>query len=96
MKNPTELIQTATQALSVAVERDLKERATKCFQRYSSTDRSNLMASHRLTLGQRESTGDVYWVHEYVPGVAFATRKEAIGAARRRIFLNSLNPTSPA
>lgn len=51
--------------------------AARCFTRYSSEQRANLRASHRLTSGQREGVGEKYYTHSMVPDVAFPTAKAA-------------------
>jgi hypothetical protein len=57
--------------------------ATRCLHKYSSQDRANLAASHRLTPGQRASMGEYFYVHPLQPSIAFPTRKRALTAAWR-------------
>lgn len=54
----------------------------KHFQRYTSEQRADLMASHRLTKNQRTSVGEVFWTSDAAPGIAFPTRKAALRASR--------------
>jgi hypothetical protein len=61
---------------------DNQPKPVKHFQRYTSEQRADLMASHRLGRHQRESIGEVFWTTELAPGIAFPTRKAALNAAR--------------
>lgn len=54
-------------------------------QRYTSDQRAGMAASHRLGHRQRSSMGEFFWTHEFVPGVAFTTRKQALQAALRSL-----------
>lgn len=55
--------------------------ATRCFQRYSHTARTNIQASHRLGQRQRAAVGEFFYVHPLAPGLAFPTKKQAETAA---------------
>lgn len=55
--------------------------AVRCFQLYTSAQRSDLMASHRTGFRQRERLGEFYWIHPLVPDIAFPTRVAALRAA---------------
>ena len=61
----------------------MAEQAVKNFQPYSSAERADLAASHRLGYRQRASVGEVFWTHPAVPGIAFQTKKAANLAAAR-------------
>lgn len=61
--------------------------AVRCFQKYTHEERANHAASHRLGYRQRGSTGQFYWTHNLVPGIAFPTRKAARLAALKAVAL---------
>lgn len=61
------------------------------FQRYTSEQRANRAASHRLGPRQRQAIGETFFTHPAVPGKAFATPREAAQAAVR-----ATTPTKPA
>lgn len=54
------------------------------FQAYTSVQRADVAASHRLGHQQRHSTGEAFWVHPDLPGLAFPTRIAAARAALAR------------
>jgi len=56
----------------------------KHFQRYSSAERADRLASHRLGYRQKQQFGEVFWTHPHVPGLAFATKAAAVKAAKNR------------
>lgn len=58
------------------------ERAVKHFHRYTSEQRADMRASHRLGFRQRDSIGEAFWTHVLVPGIGFRTRKAAEAAAQ--------------
>lgn len=58
--------------------------ATRSFQRYTSEQRANHAASHRLTPGQRQATGEYYYTHVHAPGLAFGTLTQAERAGFER------------
>ena len=64
----------------VALKAEAK-RCVKCFQHYTSEQRANHAASHRLGHRQRQAVGEHYWVHPDIPNRAFSTRKAAAMAA---------------
>jgi hypothetical protein len=66
------------------------EPATRGFQRYTSQDRADRAASHRLGFRQREQIGEAWWSHPLCPGVCFPTR-----AAAYRAALAKIAPTHP-
>jgi hypothetical protein len=53
------------------------------FQGYTSNQRADHAASSRLGYQQRKAVGEFFYTHPAVPGVAFATRKQAALAALR-------------
>jgi hypothetical protein len=55
-------------------------RVVRVFQRYTSEERMNRAASHRLGHRQREAVGEFYYTHPAVPGLAFETRGRAARA----------------
>lgn len=55
--------------------------AVRHFQRYTSEQRMNMAASHRMGHRQKHRVGEYFWTHEFCPGVAFDTRKAARIAA---------------
>lgn len=55
----------------------------KHFHHYSSDQRADRQASFRLTPGQRDSVGEVFWTHPSLPGVGFPTRAAALRAVAR-------------
>jgi hypothetical protein len=55
---------------------------TRCFQRYSSEDRANHAASHRVGYLKRQAVGEFFYVSSLVPGLAFPTRSRAEQAER--------------
>jgi hypothetical protein len=50
----------------------------RCFNRFTSEERANKMASRRQGYRQRQQEGDFFWVHEMCPGIAFRSRGQAI------------------
>ncbi|MCX4150012.1 MULTISPECIES: hypothetical protein [Paraburkholderia] len=52
-------------------------RASRGFQRYTSEQRANHASSHRLTQNKRISTGEYFYAHVHVPGIAFPRRQTA-------------------
>jgi hypothetical protein len=54
-------------------------RVVRHFQRYTSAQRADLAASHRVGYRQRRAVGEYFYTHPEVPGVGFPTRS---GAAR--------------
>lgn len=59
--------------------------ATRCFQRFTHEQRSDMRASHRLGFRQRERVGEFFWTHPYCPDVCFPTRDAARRAAIARM-----------
>lgn len=55
--------------------------AVRCFQRFTSEQRADMMASHRLGRLQKQRVGEVYWTHPLVPNLAFPSKKAALRAA---------------
>lgn len=53
---------------------------TRCFQKYSSSERADRAASFRMGHRQREAVGEFYYITDAVPNRAFPTRKEALQA----------------
>jgi hypothetical protein len=51
--------------------------ATRSFQRYTSEQRANHAASHRLTVNQRNAVGEYYYTHVHAPGLAFPRKTQA-------------------
>lgn len=62
--------------------------ATRCFERYSSEERANHAASHRLGRRQREAVGEFYYVHEMIPDRGFETAKIATTQAYKVFMAN--------
>lgn len=60
------------------------KRVVRCWQAYTSEQRSNCMASLSLGYQQRRAFGEYYYVHPDVPGKAFPRRKLAAEAAMRQ------------
>lgn len=58
-----------------------RKRVVRCFHAFTSEQRANLAASHRLGHRQRAAIGQFFYVHPGFPGTAFATRKAAVMAA---------------
>jgi hypothetical protein len=58
-----------------------QKRCTKNFQAYTSEQRANHAASHRLGYQQRRATGEVFWTHPDFPSTAFPSRIAAARAA---------------
>lgn len=54
---------------------------TRCFHRYTSTQRADLQASHRAGHRQRSSTGEFFYVREDKQGFGYASRGAALRAA---------------
>lgn len=54
----------------------------RCFQKYTSSQRADHAASHRLGFRKREAVGEFFYVSDLVPGFAFPTRKAAQRAER--------------
>lgn len=57
------------------------KRVVRNFQPFTSEQRANHAASHRLGHRQRERVGEFFYTHPDVPGAAFTTRKRAAEAA---------------
>jgi hypothetical protein len=57
------------------------KRVVRCFQAYSSETRANHAASFRLGHQQRKATGEYFYTHPSVLGVAFPKRILAARAA---------------
>lgn len=64
----------------VALKAEMK-RVTRCFQAYSTEQRSDLMSSRRMGHRQREALGRFFYVHPDVPGLAFSRRSDAAARA---------------
>jgi hypothetical protein len=56
-------------------------KAVRCWQKFSSETRANLMSSHRVGFRQKERFGEFYWTHPLIPNRAYPTRKAAYSAA---------------
>ncbi len=69
-----------TTNFEAAVKAEAKT-AVRCFQHYTSEQRANHAASHRLGYLQRQAVGEFYWAHPKVSGLAFPTRRRAAEAA---------------
>lgn len=63
--------------------RQESKRVVRIFQRYTSQQCSDRAASHRLTPGQRCQVGEFFYRHPDLPGLSFATRRQAATAAVR-------------
>lgn len=61
---------------------DSRIQVAKIFTRYTSEQRANHAASHRLGYRQKQRLGDSFWTNN-VTNVAYETRKAAIAAAQR-------------
>lgn len=59
-----------------ALKAEMKK-VVRCFHAYSSECRASHAASFRLGYQQRRRTGEFYYVHPDVPGIAFSTRTRA-------------------
>jgi len=55
--------------------------AQRGFAQYTSEQRANHAASHRLGFRQKERVGHAFWTHPLRPGVCFPTRAAALRAA---------------
>lgn len=64
----------------IALKAEMK-RVIRCFQAYTSEQRSNHAASSRLGYQQRKAVGQFFYTHPDIPGAAFDTRKGAAMAA---------------
>lgn len=64
----------------VALKAEAKK-VVRCFQQYTSEQRANHAASHRLGYQQRQSVGEFFYVHPALPNTAFDTRGAAARAA---------------
>jgi hypothetical protein len=102
---PAELAAQAALKAKIAAKREaaprtnyeeaLKAEAKKVvrnLQRYTSEQRADRAASHRMGHRQRESTGEYFYSHPAIPGIAYPTRTAAAQEALRRADL----PTEPA
>lgn len=77
--------------------------ATRIFQRYTSEQRADHAASHRLGYRQREQVGFFFYVHPMTGNIAFDTAKQATTRAyaiyleRQRVgdVANWLERTAP-
>ena len=58
--------------------------ASRAFQRYTSAQRANHAASHRLTVNQRKAVGEFYFTSVHAPGLAFPKREQAERAGFER------------
>lgn len=65
--------------LEVALKAEAK-RVVRCFQPYSSEQRADRAASHRLGFRQRAEVGHFFYTHPQVPNRAFNTRSAAARA----------------
>ncbi len=57
--------------------------ATRCFQRYTSEQRTTLQASHRLFPGQKEAVGEKFYTHPDARSVAFERAACAVRTAHK-------------
>lgn len=64
----------------IALKGEMKK-VVRCFQQFTSEQRANHAASHRLGHRQRQSLGHFFYTHPAVPNRAFDTRKRAALAA---------------
>jgi len=55
--------------------------AIRNFQHYTSDQRAQHAASHRLTPHRRQAAGEFFYTHPMIPGRAFDTAKQATTAA---------------
>lgn len=59
----------------------MKEKAkpviTRSFQKYTSEQRANRMASPRMSNTQKEKNGEYFYTNEREPNIAYSTAKEA-------------------
>ena len=62
-------------------------RAVRCFHRFDHETRANMMASRRLGYRQRQHEGEYFYIHEFVPGIAFPTRGQAESAALKTVSM---------
>lgn len=67
------------------------DKPVKHFQKYSSEDRANRAASHRMHFRQKQAVGEFFWTHPFVPGIAFPTRKAALKAAEQVHIIDRKN-----
>lgn len=58
-----------------------RHKATRCYEHFSSEQRANLRASHRLGSQQRQADGEFYYTHPMVPNRAFRSAGDATRAA---------------
>jgi len=63
-----------------ALKAEMKK-VTRLFQAYSSEQRANHAACHRLGYRQRKALGEFFYMHPDFPDRAFSTRKRAAVAA---------------
>lgn len=66
-----------------------KTNPTRCFQRYTTNERSDIGASHSQGYRQRQRVGEFFYTHPAIPGIAFRTAADAKRAARTRPFVLS-------
>jgi hypothetical protein len=64
----------------VALKAEAK-RVIRCLHHYTSEQRANHAASHRLGHRQRQAIGEHFYIHPDVAGVCFDTRGQAARAA---------------
>ncbi len=78
---------TTPDAVQVA-ERDV----VRHFQHFTSEQRADRAASHRLGHRQRQAVGETFFSHPAVPGRAFTTRRQAAQAAVRATTTQPVEP----
>ncbi|MFI6129471.1 hypothetical protein [Micromonospora sp. NPDC051141] len=61
------------------------KRVVRQFQRYTSEQRADRAASHRLGHRQKTALGEHFYTHPGLPGVAFDSRKRAAETAHRKL-----------
>lgn len=57
------------------------KKVIRCFHHYSSEQRADHAASHRLGYRQRRAAGEYFYTHPDLPGLAFDKRFDAARAA---------------
>jgi hypothetical protein len=67
--------------------------ARRIFMRYSSEQRANRAASHRLGHRQRQAVGEFFYEHDMIPDRAFSTAKDATTRAYK-LFLERQAPAA--
>jgi hypothetical protein len=66
--------------VDTAAQRAQMRRVVRHFEHYTSEQRSNMMASHRLGYQQKRAISEPFYTHPDVPGLAYSTRGEAARA----------------